>query len=248
VFDDVPVLCGHRGSGRGVVDGHAENTLDSFRAAVASGLRWVEVDARITADRVLVARHDPTVEDGRFVSELTATQTDALGLMRLADLLEELPAEIGVDLDVKSSLEDALTARHETTGALVAALADRERARRPVVLTSFDASVLAISRELAPDVPIGLITWGRFPLRKAIPAAAHLGADLVMAHVGSFPLDEPPAARGERDPAHSVAVAHAAGLQVGVWGAGPDPARALAAAGADCLVVDHEAIALGLPG
>jgi len=34
VFGDSPVLCGHRGSGTG----HAENTLPSFRAAVAAGL------------------------------------------------------------------------------------------------------------------------------------------------------------------------------------------------------------------
>jgi glycerophosphoryl diester phosphodiesterase len=246
VFADVPVLCGHRGSGRGVVRGRRENTIESFRAAVAGGLRWVEVDARITVDRVLVASHDPVVGDGRFISELTAAQTDVLGLMRVADLLAELPPGIGVDFDVKSSLEDALVARDQTTGALVAGLASREMARRPLLLSSFDASVLAISRELVADVPTGLITWGRFPLRKAIPAAVHLGADVVMAHVGSFGLESPDIARVERDPAYSVDVAHRAGLQIAAWGAPLDAARRLAAAGVDCLVVDDEVIGRGL--
>ncbi|MEA2215443.1 MAG: glycerophosphoryl diester phosphodiesterase, partial [Solirubrobacteraceae bacterium] len=53
------MLCGHRGSGRGIVGGQRENTLGSFRAAVAAGLRWVEVDARLNADGALVSRHDP---------------------------------------------------------------------------------------------------------------------------------------------------------------------------------------------
>src|SRR3954447_19761881 len=97
VFADPPVLCGHRGSGKGVVEGHRENTLDSFRAAVAAGLRWGEVDARGNADGVLVSRHAPALEDGRLVSELTSAETDEVGLMPLADLFEALPPEVGVD-------------------------------------------------------------------------------------------------------------------------------------------------------
>jgi glycerophosphoryl diester phosphodiesterase len=245
VFDDVPVICGHRGSGRGVVRGHRENTLGSFRAAVEGGVRWVEVDARITADRELVARHDPVV-DGRFVSELSAAAAAALGLMTIAELLHDLPPDVGVDLDVKSSLEDALQPREQTTGALVAELARREVGRRPVLLSSFDPSVLLITRELAPEVPIGLITWGRFPLRKAIPAAVHLGADVVVPQVGSFGLGLPGVARMERDPARTIDVAHRAGLQIAAWGASPQEARRLAADGIDCVIGDDDVITAGL--
>jgi glycerophosphoryl diester phosphodiesterase len=225
VFADPPVLCGHRGSGRGVVDGHRENTLGSYRAAVAAGLRWVEVDARISADDVLVASHDPVLEDGRAIVDLPA---DELDLMRVADLLEELPLEVAVDIDVKSSLEDALRARETTTAALVADLAARER--RELLVTSFDPAALLIVRERAPGLPIGLLTWTRFPLRKAIAAAAHLGAEVVGPHVESFAV-EPSVAR-------SIDVAHRAGLQVLAWCPGPQQAEELSAAGVDCLVVD----------
>ncbi|MEA2423316.1 MAG: glycerophosphoryl diester phosphodiesterase, partial [Thermoleophilaceae bacterium] len=233
LFDRPPVLCGHRGSGKGIVDGHHENTLDSFRAAVAAGLGWVEVDARLNADGLLVSRHDPTLEDGRFVSELTTEETDELELMRVADLLEELPAEIGVDVDVKTSLEDALRPRGETTGALVADLL-ASAARRPVLVTSFDASVIAIVRERAPDLPVGLLTWHRFPLRKAIAAAAHLGADVVAPHAGAFLGEQ----RFERPAHRSVRVAHEAGLEVLTWSLGLADMAELMAAGIDCLVVD----------
>jgi glycerophosphoryl diester phosphodiesterase len=237
VFDEVPVLCGHRGSGKGVVDGHAENTLPSFLAATDAGLRWVEVDARLNADDVLVARHDPTVPDGRFVADLGTRETDALGLMRVGDLLEALPAEVGVDFDLKSALEDALRPRGATTAARLAALAAGERERRPVLVTSFDPAALLIVRERAPGMPIGLLTWGGFPLRKAIAAAAHLRAEVVGPHVASFPLSDYPRPL-EREAAHSLGVAHAAGVQVLAWNADAAQGDELLAAGVDGLVVD----------
>jgi glycerophosphoryl diester phosphodiesterase len=234
VFVDVPVLCGHRGSGRGA----GENTLPSFRAAVAAGLSWVEVDARVTSDGVLVACHEAAVADGRYVSELGGAQTDELGLMRVADLLEDLPPEIGVDVDVKTSLEDALRPRDRTTGALAAELVERERGRRPLLVTSFDAAAVTILRERLPDVPVGLLTWSRFPLRKAIPAAVHLGVQVIAPHVESFGLRQDAPRLGERSIADAVSVAHAAGLQVVAWCPLPAEREILIAAGVDCLVVD----------
>jgi glycerophosphoryl diester phosphodiesterase len=238
VFTDVPVLCGHRGLGAGIVNGHRENTLPSFRAAVAAGLRWVEVDARLTADAVLVASHDPTVNDGRFIADLTATEADELGLMRIGDLLDDLPREIAVNIEVKTSLEDALRPRARTTAALVADLAAPEAERRRLLVSSFDPSAVPIVRERAPEVPVGLLTWTRFPLRKAIPAAAHLGADVIGANVESFSL------RGERPAPWSVGVAHDAGLQVAAWCPGPEQVEPLVAAGVDCLVVNHAGVGI----
>src|SRR5215207_8012329 len=232
IFADVPVLCGHRGTGAGVVDGRRENTLGSFRAAVEAGLRWVEVDVRVTADRALVASYDPVVEDGRFIADLTLGETDELGLMRLADLLEELPRDVAIDVDVKTSLEDALRPRSETTAALVADVLAGEAQRRRLLATSFDPAALLIVRERAPELAVGLLTWLQFPLRKAIPAAAHLGADVVAAHVGSFALDARPSE-------WSVRVAHEARLQVAVWCPWLEEAAHFAAAGVDCLIVDE---------
>jgi glycerophosphoryl diester phosphodiesterase len=221
VFGDGPVLCGHRGSGRG----HGENTLPSFRAAVAAGLRWVEVDARRTADAVLVARHDPVTEDGQ---EIAATAADELDLMRLTELLDDLPPDIALNVDVKTSLEDALLPREETTAALVADLV-AETDRR-VLVTSFDPAALLIVRERAGELPLGLLTWTRFPLRKAVAAAAHLGVEVVTANVESF----------DDDAKRAVQVAHEAGLEVGAWCPRADERDRLLEIGVDCLVIDLE--------
>ncbi|MCW2989966.1 MAG: putative glycerophosphoryl diester phosphodiesterase [Solirubrobacterales bacterium] len=239
LFESPPALCGHRGSGRGVVGGFAENTLASCRAAVEWGMRWLEIDCRLNAEGVLVARHDPRVEDGRFVADLSSAETDALGLMRLEDMFEALPLDVGIDLEVKTALEDALRPRDETTAAAAADLAARASAAgRPVLLTSFDASVLPIAAERHPALPTGLLTWTRFPLRKAIPAAVHLGARVVAPQFASFPLPGTPAEKMERELADAIDVAHRAGLEVVAWCPKPPEEKLLAAAGVDCIIVD----------
>src|SRR4051812_29240121 len=242
VFADPPVLCGHRGSGKGIVEGHRENTLESFQAAVAAGLPWVEVDARVNADGVLVSRHDPALEDGRLVSELSSAETDEQGLMRVADLFEALPPDVGVDVDVKTSLEDALRPRESTTAALVADLvADRARGR-PLLVSSFDPAALLIVRERAPGVATGLLTWRRFPLRKAIAAAVHLGLEVVAPHFESLTIGPP----YDRPTDELVRVAHQAGLELLTWSIPPDALDAAMATGVDCLVIDD--VPLASPG
>jgi glycerophosphoryl diester phosphodiesterase len=219
VFADPPVLCGHRGLGRG----HAENTLPSFLAAAAAGLPWVEVDARIAADDVLVARHDPTLDDGRLVASVAAADT---GLMEVAEVLSALPEDVGLNVEIKSSLEDALRPRPATTAALVADLL--AAADRRLLVTSFDPAALLIVRERAPALPLGLLTWTRFPLRKAVAAAVHLGVEVVTANVESF----------DGDAERAVRVAHEAGLEVAAWCPVADERDRLIGLGVDCLVID----------
>ena len=55
---DLPRLIGHRG-----LAAHApENTLAGIRMAAASGVRWVEFDAKLTADGVAILLHDDTLD------------------------------------------------------------------------------------------------------------------------------------------------------------------------------------------
>ncbi|MEP6854409.1 MAG: glycerophosphodiester phosphodiesterase [Pedococcus sp.] len=238
VFGGRPTVLGHRGSGRGIVDGHVENTLDSLLAGIASGLRWVELDARRTSDDVLVVGHHPTLEAGDFVADLTFDQVAHHGSVTLESVLAALPDGIGVNLDVKTSLEDALRPRNETTAALLAPLVQDTLTRRPVLVSSFDPAALLVLGDAAPAVPRALLAWVGFPLRKAIPAAAHLGIDAVAPHWTSFGPNAVDMAPVFRPAAYAVDVAHRAGLEVVVWSPTAEVADQLLAIGVDAVVVD----------
>lgn len=234
VFGGRPTVLGHRGLGRGP----GENTRETLRQAVAVGLRWVETDVRRTADDELVVGHFPTWQDGSFVAHLSLDQARELGACTLAEYVGDLPAGIGVNLDVKSCLEDALRPPEATTAGLLAPVAEDLASRRPVLATSFDPAALLGLRAAAPGLFLGLLTWVSFPLRKAVPAAVHLGVDVLAAHWSSFGPNSVDHAPVHAAPKESIAVAHEAGLEVLVWCPGVERARELLQAGADAVVVD----------
>lgn len=236
-----PQIVGHRGFGKGVVDGHAENTISAVLAAAEAGAEWIEIDVRRTGDDDLVVLHNPTCETGVFVGDLASVVAHDHGLLELRDLLDALPPGIGLDIDIKSSLEDATRPRAGTTAALVAPIAAAESGKRQLLVTSFDAAALLTVRELATPVPVGLLTWVGFPLRKAIPMAAHLGFDALIAHVASFGPNQVDPAPVHRARDYSIRVAHDAGLAIGAWCPEPEAGVDLLRSGADLLVVNDVA-------
>lgn len=241
VFGGRPTLLGHRGLGRDTVDGHGENSLGSILAAAHSGLRWVEFDVRRTADDALVVGHHPTLGaagDAPFLADLTLARARDLGAVTLEAVLAALPDEVGINVDLKTSMEDALRPRDATTAALLAPVAAAELARRPVLVSSFDPAALLVLDEVAPGTPRSLLTWVGFPLRKAIPAARHLGVQVVAAHASSFGPNSVDRAPTFRSAEHAVDLAHEAGLEVVAWCPPVAEARVLLGAGVDAVVVD----------
>jgi glycerophosphoryl diester phosphodiesterase len=81
--------------------------VESFQAAAASGLPWVELDVQRSADGELVVRHDPVTPAGDLIITRTAAQLAASGIRPLDEVLAALPAGLGVDIDVKTIIEDA---------------------------------------------------------------------------------------------------------------------------------------------
>jgi glycerophosphoryl diester phosphodiesterase len=248
VFGAGTAVIGHRGLGCGVVSGHRENTLASFTTAAALGMHWVEVDIRRTADDVLVVAHDPEYADGARLAELAAVATDERGTLRLSDLLAELPSDVGIDLDLKSSLEDCLRPADSTTAAVLGPVAAEEATRRPVVVSSFDPAALSWLRRVAPRVPLAWLTWYGFPLETAVAGCAHLDVDVLGVQVGSLGPDPRTGAVDAAAAARTLSLVHGCGRRLMVWCPGPAPARTLVGAGADAVVVDEVPHALGALG
>ncbi len=230
-FADVPAIVGHRGAPRAA----PENSLVACHAAVAQGAAWVEVDARLTADGVVVLRHDARLEDGSALVDQRAQ--DLSGLARLADLLEALPAGIGVDVELKALPGEP---DHDPERRLVDGVVDvvQAAAPRPLLLTSFDLEAIRLARQRLPTVPTGFLYGGGLAAEPAAVIAAEAGASVVCPPV-SVPLD-----------AQAVKEVHHQGLALLVWTVNdPCKATALAEAGVDALCTDvpgELAAALGL--
>ncbi len=243
LFACPPVLIGHRGTGRGrSAAGHRENTPEGFAAAAAAGAAWVEMDVRRAADDVLVVLHDHVLLDGRSADGLTSDELRQHGVHALDSILGQLPDGLGVDLDVKARLDDALRPADRTTGAMVARVAARIARTRPVLVTAFSPPVLLQSRAIAPEVPVGLLTPPGVPLREAVPAAKHLGAVVAAPYVSAFGLPGELAEGDEVTPevlGRQVRVARAAGVELLVWGLGHHQLRSVVARGADAVCIDE---------
>lgn len=238
LFGDGLVVIGHRGLGRGVVEGRLQNTPESVDAAVQLGLPWVEIDVRRTVDDVLVVAHDPVTASGREIAACRAGEVRDEGLATLDEVLAVVPWDVGVVLDVKSVIDDAFRPLGSTTAGLVAPVARGQGERRPLMAYSFDASALLVLHRRAPDVARGMLTWRDFPISAAIPSAVHLGAQTLAVHTGSLIARSGTEGVSDSELASGVEAAHGAGLEVVVWCPPPQHALRLAADGVDAICVD----------
>lgn len=147
------MVCGHRGAPAVA----PENTLTSFGAAADRGATWVEFDVRPTGDGELVIHHDPVTTEG-----ITIGASPRASLRDDIPVFGELPAALptlGLDIEMKTddigmSLEafaDLVTSEIEAHCSTVDNL----------MVTSFDASALALVRDRRPDIATGLLFWNR---------------------------------------------------------------------------------------
>jgi len=217
--DERPLVIAHRGDSIH----HPENTLASFAAAAEAGADLVELDVRLTADGAAVVLHDQDLARTTDLAGPVHTRTleevkrgDASGgrgprqeVPTLAEVLALLsPTGTGVDIEVKNLPgEDAFeAARDAALEAALEAVADAAFPN-PVLVTSFNPVTVRRSRQLAPLVPTGLLTFASGDLDAALRLAAEAGHAIVLPHAA--PLAE---TGGEL-----VAAAHALGVAIGVW-------------------------------
>jgi glycerophosphoryl diester phosphodiesterase len=160
-----PVAFAHRGGA-----GHfPENSWRAFEHAVGLGYAYLETDAHATADGVLVAFHDKTLDRVTdrtgAIARLPASEVAAARICgtdpipRLEDLIGAWP-DVRFNIDVK----DAPAARP------LAELIRRAAAWDRVCVTSFSAARLRMTRRLL-DRPVCMATSpaGAAALRSGIP-------------------------------------------------------------------------------
>jgi glycerophosphoryl diester phosphodiesterase len=201
----VPLAFAHRGGAAH----HPENSWPAFEHAVSLGYRYLETDLHATADRVLVAFHDPTLDrvtdrTGR-VARLPWAQVSAARIggtepiPRAEDLLGAWP-QARFNLDVKD----------EPAIAPLAEVLRRTGAWDRVCVTSFSARRLRAARQaLGRPVCMSLSPSG--------VAAVKAGSGPVMARrlaAAGVRCAQVPVRIANRG---FIRRAHALGLQVHVW-------------------------------
>ncbi|TWP33596.1 glycerophosphodiester phosphodiesterase [Leekyejoonella antrihumi] len=215
----------HRGFSGPDGNHRIENSMRAFQAAVDLGLMYVETDVHATADGVLLAFHDETLDrvtDSRgVISGLPWSQVSRAKIggqepiPRLEDLLARWP-DLRINIDVKSAHAIAPTVE----------LIDRMQAHDRVCIASFsDTRRRAVVRRLARPVAVsaGQGTIARFvvggqwlprALDSVLGATGRAGTPLhgidclqVPERAGRLTVVTP----------HFLRAAHRLGVQVHVW-------------------------------
>jgi len=168
----LPLLLGHRGAR--ATRSIPENTLASFDLALTHGCDGFEFDVRLTADGRAVICHDPKIH-GVEISE--AGVTDLRELPVLDQILARYQDKAFLDIEVKVAGLESIVIR--ALGA--------HPPRRGFVVSSFLPEVLLAMRNLARDIPLGLICetpaelaeWTRLPIQSVIPHCTLMNVDLM---------------------------------------------------------------------
>jgi len=160
----IPRVFGHRGS----AGTHPENTLESFRAAAASGAQYLEFDIHMTRDGEVVVAHDEHLKRmcglDRVISEMTYAElakADAgrmftldgatfpfrekgIRVPRLAEVLAEF-SKLRMIVEVKQIAPSMVAPMLEVI--------DRAGMRRNVLIASEHQQPLDEARKRAPEIP-----------------------------------------------------------------------------------------------
>jgi Glycerophosphoryl diester phosphodiesterase len=198
-----PLIGGHRGNPAQ----HPENTLRSFRSAIAAGCDLIECDVHLSSDSRLIVIHDHTLDrttNGKgLVREHTAADLRRLDaghgehLPLLQEVIELALGKVGLVIEIKQipiqypGLEEKLVAMLRQLGAV----------QECAVVSFYHPSIKAL-RAMEPKLQLGLLEGAR-PIEPA-RMMREAGADVYSPHWGAM------------DP-QLVKEIHAAGGAVGVW-------------------------------
>ena len=234
--EPVPLAIAHRG---GAIE-HLENTMPAFEACVTLGYRYLETDVRVTADGVLVAFHDGTLErvtdrSGRL-DQLSWSDVEKarIGgrepLVRLEDLFGAW-RDVRINLDIKAAGVIAPLAR----------LVRRMQMQDRICLGSFsDARIAAARRVFGPSVCTSLGPRGVAALRLSSYSPRAAGLVRIQAGCAQVPLQLGGRALVDE---RFIAAAHDRGLQVHVWTVDtPADCTAMLELGVDGIMTDRPAM------
>jgi glycerophosphoryl diester phosphodiesterase len=231
-----PLNIGHRGA----MASAPQNTLAAFRKAVEFGADGVELDVHLSKDVVVVVIHDFYVDrttDGTGrVAQKTLAELKALDagekfspefagerIPTLSKVFDVLEGKLLVNVELKAPDRS----RDTSLVAPVLEVVREHGMERRVLFSSFNSHVLRAMKQLAPDIPIGLLYAPDSPMY-----ARRAWLDPFEPHEA-------------RNPHYSLLTGpivrwyHGRGLRINTWTVNePDEMRRLIEAGVDAIITN----------
>ncbi|MFO7833547.1 MAG: glycerophosphodiester phosphodiesterase [Halohasta sp.] len=259
---------------RGFAGVYPENTVAAVEAAATdSRATSIEVDVMPTADGEIVVFHDddlsrltdaPPSVAGTNLWELPYDRIAGYNVLgtsqsipRLSDVLAVIPPEVTVNIELKNPGSTGLRFAETLDESTLAAATDRWRAfvgrvldiatdgDHELLVSSFYEGALAVTRELAPSVPIASVVHdsvetGLELARRYDVEAIHPPWNMVT----DGPSTDGPVS-GSFGDIDLIQVAHEEGRDVNAWTVTTwQQAAALAAAGVDGIIADYPGVCI----
>jgi glycerophosphoryl diester phosphodiesterase len=231
----LPKVIGHRGAAASA----PENTLASIERAALLGARWVEFDAKLTKDGVVILMHDDDLDRTTTghgpVAEASWPQIAKLDAgawfgpgwhgVRVPRLDETIARLASLGLNANIEIKPCPGREVETAAAVIELVRKRwPKGREAPLLSSFALESMVTARDLAPELPRGLLIWDTPEIWRA--EAGRLGCRSV-----HFSSDHPPT---------DLKAVKRAGLGLAVYTVNDrGQARRLLDAGVDCIITDR---------
>lgn len=155
----------HRGLhdvGRGL----PENSLSAAQAAIAGGF-GIECDVQLSADGEAMVFHDFVLDrltgESGSVASRPAQALAAIALKGSADriptldgFLDAIGGRTPVIVEIKSRFDGALALARRTVEIIA------RRGQQPIAIKSFDPDIVAAIRDLAPELPRGIVAMNDY--------------------------------------------------------------------------------------
>lgn len=140
---------GHRGA-----KGHLpENTLVSFQKAIDLGADMIELDVRLSFDKVPMVLHDETIDRTTpktgLVTDYNAKELQQLGIPTLRDVFELVDNRCEINVELKT---------FSATQAVLDLIAKSTFDQNKILISSFDWNALQEVRFHDEEIRIGVLT------------------------------------------------------------------------------------------
>ncbi len=193
-----------------------ENTIAAMKMAINFGCDGIETDLQLTKDGEVVVFHDWSVErttDGKGeIKDLTfeeilkldngswfGTEFKGERVARLEELLEVIPENLIINLELKSQAYDSRGLEEKVIGIL-----NKKNREKNIIISSFSHESLMRVREIDKHIKLGLLYEGYLI---DLPKYIHnLDIDIYSIHPGVSHVDE-----------KFVKQIHEIGLKAYVW-------------------------------